>query len=103
MKKIHASITATLLCLLLITASTATAATVDSGVVNINTGTVEQLCLLPGVGQHTARQIISHRQANGVFQSVNDLLQVKGIGNATLERLRAHCVTKGQTTLQPES
>lgn len=103
MQKIHTTIIATLCCLLLAVALVAPAGATEQGVVNVNTGTLEQLCLLPGIGQHTASRIISYREANGPFQSVDDLQQVKGIGTATLERLRSRCVIDGQTTLQPDS
>ncbi|MCW2831213.1 MAG: DNA-binding protein [Aeromicrobium sp.] len=57
-------------------------------VVNLNTATLEQLDTLPGVGPVTAEAIISWRDENGGFTSVDDLLDVKGIGDATLAELR---------------
>ncbi len=56
--------------------------------VNLNTATVEQLDTLPGVGPVTAQSILSWRAENGRFSSVEDLLEVKGIGDATLAELR---------------
>ncbi|GAA3510920.1 hypothetical protein GCM10022234_01730 [Aeromicrobium panaciterrae] len=56
--------------------------------VNLNTATVEQLDTLPGVGPVTAQSILSWRDENGRFSSVDDLLDVKGIGEATLAELR---------------
>ena len=56
--------------------------------INLNTATVEQLDTLPGVGPVTAQSILSWRTENGRFSSVEDLLEVKGIGDATLAELR---------------
>ncbi|MRK02411.1 ComEA family DNA-binding protein [Aeromicrobium sp. S22] len=56
--------------------------------VNLNTATAEQLDTLPGVGPVTAQAILGWREENGRFSSVDDLLDVKGIGEATLAELR---------------
>lgn len=56
--------------------------------VNLNTATMEQLDELPGVGPVTATSILDWRTKNGRFTKVEDLLDVKGIGQATLEDLR---------------
>ncbi len=56
--------------------------------INLNTATAEQLDTLPGVGPVTAQSILSWRAENGRFTSVDDLLDVKGIGDATLAELR---------------
>ncbi|MET0819802.1 MAG: helix-hairpin-helix domain-containing protein [Aeromicrobium sp.] len=56
--------------------------------VNLNTATLEQLDTLPGVGPVTAQAILTWRESNGRFGSVDDLLDVKGIGEATLAELR---------------
>lgn len=58
--------------------------------VNLNTATAEQLDTLPGVGPVTAQAILDWREENGRFGSVEDLLDVKGIGDATLGELRDH-------------
>lgn len=55
---------------------------------NLNTATAEQLDTLPGVGPVTAQSILSWRDENGRFTSIDDLLDVKGIGDATLAELR---------------
>jgi competence protein ComEA len=59
-----------------------------SGPVNLNTATAEQLETLSGVGPATAQAIITWRQQHGRFRSVQDLLEVRGIGPAKLESLR---------------
>ncbi|MFO6451221.1 MULTISPECIES: helix-hairpin-helix domain-containing protein [unclassified Aeromicrobium] len=56
--------------------------------VNLNSADVVALDALPGVGPVTAEAIVSWRDENGPFRSVEDLLDVKGIGEATLADLR---------------
>ncbi|NUL61048.1 ComEA family DNA-binding protein [Brevibacterium luteolum] len=58
--------------------------------VNINRATAAELETLPGVGPATAQAIITHREEHGPFGSVEDLVLVHGIGDATLARLREH-------------
>jgi competence protein ComEA len=59
-----------------------------SGPLDLNTATLEQLDSLPGVGPATAKAIIAERQRRGGFRSVEDLLDVRGIGPAKLDALR---------------
>lgn len=56
--------------------------------VNLNTATLEQLDTLPGIGPVTAQAILDYREENGPFTSVEELEQVYGIGEKTLEKLR---------------
>jgi len=70
-----------------------------SGVVNINTASSEELQLLPRVGPSLAGRIIEFRQANGPFQTVDEILAVKGIGESSFKRLEPYIVTSGATTL----
>lgn len=53
-----------------------------------NTAPAEELDRLPGVGPSVARAIVDHREAEGAFRSAEDLLAVRGIGPATLEKIR---------------
>ena len=56
--------------------------------INLNTATLEELDSLPGIGPVIAQRVIDYRQTVGPFQSVDDLLHVKGIGPALLEKIR---------------
>ncbi len=63
--------------------------------VNINTATVQQLQALPGIGAVKAQAIVDYREEHGPFQSVEELLEVKGIGPATLEKFREDVTVDG--------
>jgi competence protein ComEA len=58
--------------------------------VNINTATIAQLETLPGIGPTTAKSIVNFREKSGPFQSVEDLLAIKGISKTKLEKLRPY-------------
>lgn len=58
------------------------------GRVNLNTADADALDTLPRVGPALAQRIIAWREANGGFRSVDDLLDVSGVGEATLDGLR---------------
>jgi competence ComEA-like helix-hairpin-helix protein len=68
--------------------------------INLNTATLEQLETLPGVGPVTARDILDFRKKSGPFRSVNDLLAVRRITKARLEKLRPY-VTVGPAPAAP--
>lgn len=57
--------------------------------VNINTAAAAELESLPGIGPKTAEAIIAYRDEHGPFASIEAITEVKGIGPATLEKLRA--------------
>ena len=57
-------------------------------IVDLNTATAEQLDTLPGVGPATASAILAYRDQHGPFSAVDDLLEVRGIGDAKLEQIR---------------
>lgn len=63
--------------------------------VNLNTASVAELARLPGVGQVIARRIVSHRKNSGPFRKVDELLVIRGISQARLEKLRP-LVTVGE-------
>jgi len=68
------------------------------GTVNINTATPEQLEWLPGIGEARARAVVELRKQRGGFKSVEELKDVKGIGEVAFERLRPFVRTEGNTT-----
>jgi competence protein ComEA len=74
------------------------AATALSGVVNVNTASAEELSLLPGVGPARARAIVELRQQRGGFKRIEDLLEVKGIGEASLAKLKPYLALEGKST-----
>ncbi|MBW3622483.1 MAG: helix-hairpin-helix domain-containing protein [Armatimonadetes bacterium] len=61
-----------------------------SGMVNVNTATLEELDRLPGVGPSTAQKIMEYRDSHGPFTSPEGLLEVKGIGPKKLEKMRPY-------------
>ena len=65
-----------------------TPASSGDGLVQVNTASTAELETLPGVGPVMAGRIVSHREQNGPFAVFEDLLDVPGIGEATLARLR---------------
>jgi competence protein ComEA len=69
-------------------ASNGSSPVADLGPINLNTATLEQLDALPGVGPATAQAILAFRDKEGRFDSVEALLDVRGIGDAKFEALR---------------
>ena len=59
-----------------------------SAKVNVNTATVEELKTLPGIGDAKAQSIVSYRQTNGMFQSIEDLMKVEGIKNGVFDKIK---------------
>lgn len=56
--------------------------------ISINFGTLEQLDSIKGIGIKTAQAIIDYRNANGLFQKLEDLKNVKGIKDKTFEKIK---------------
>jgi competence protein ComEA len=63
-------------------------AAVSQGKVNLNTAAAKELETLPGIGPAYAQRIIQYREEQGGFRTVEDLMKVKGIGQAKMEELR---------------
>ena len=59
-----------------------------TGLVNVNSATNAELETLPGIGEVIAQAIVDHRTENGPFTSVEQLVDVSGIGDATLENIQ---------------
>jgi len=66
----------------------------SSGKININTADASELQKLSGIGPGKAKSIIDYRNKNGPFKSVDDLLNVSGIGEKTLEKIRDEIVVR---------
>lgn len=62
--------------------------------ININTATLRELKAIEGIGTAKAEAIIGYREENGGFSSVDELINVTGIGKTTLEKIRKY-VTVG--------
>lgn len=77
----------------------ADAAPAATGVVNINSADVSQLSLLPRVGEKAAQRIVDYRKEHGAFKKTSDLMQVKGFGAKSFEKLNNYLTVDGKTTL----
>lgn len=64
------------------------------GKVDLNTATASELDALPGIGPTRAQQIVQYRETHGLYQSVQDLLNIEGFGPKLLEKI------KDQITIQ---
>jgi competence protein ComEA len=56
--------------------------------ININTAILAEIETLPSIGEIKAREIIKYREAHGPFRELKDLLNVKGIGSKTIEKMK---------------
>ena len=56
--------------------------------VNLNTATAAQIAGLPGVGPKAAQRIVEYRQKNGGFKKIEELMNVKGIGEKSFLKLK---------------
>lgn len=83
----------------LVVGSALSAAAQAEGVVNINDAGAEELMLLPRVGPAVAERIIEFRDKNGQFKSKEELMLVRGIGEATYALIEPYVSISGATTL----
>lgn len=67
---------------------------VEGEKVNINKATQSQLETLPGVGPSTAKAIIEYRSENGEFKKIEDIKEVRGIGEAKFQKMKDYIVIK---------
>jgi len=58
--------------------------------INLNTASVTELMQLPKVGAHTAERIVAFRKEHGGFQRPEDLMNVKGIGEKSYQKLKPY-------------
>jgi len=73
-------------------------ARVASDRVNLNTATPSQIATLPGIGPKMAQLIVEHREKTGGFKKIEELMQVKGIGEKSFLKLK-ELVTVGDGKL----
>lgn len=59
-----------------------------SGKININTSGKDILCTLPGIGEKTAENIVSFREEHGPFSTIDQIMQVPGIGESKFNRIK---------------
>ena len=57
---------------------------------NLNSATEEQLKNIPGIGPSKAKEILNYREQNHGFNSIDDLMKIKGFGKKTFEKLKEH-------------
>ncbi|MGH9379813.1 MAG: ComEA family DNA-binding protein [Thermoanaerobaculia bacterium] len=91
--------TLTALAVAVVTLALAAPGLAATGKVNINTAGPEQLELLPRVGPALSSRIVEYREKNGGFRAPEDLMLVRGIGEASFERLKPYVAVSGETTL----
>lgn len=63
--------------------------------ININTATVEELVVLPGIGEVTAASILQHRKISGPFRKIEELLVIQRISRRKFEKLRDRITVEG--------
>jgi len=71
---------------------------VFAGRVNLNTATKEELQTLPGIGPKIAERIIKYRRAHGPFKSVKELMNIEGLGEGKIAKIRPLVTVRGGKT-----
>ena len=76
------------------------ASAVPATPVNLNTATQAQLETLPGIGAATAKRILEYRQKSGGFKKIEELMNVKGIGEKSFLKLKPHVTVAAEKASQ---
>jgi competence protein ComEA len=66
--------------------------------INLNTASASELESVPGIGPATAQKILDTRKSYGSFQSIDDLLSIKGIGQKRLDKMRKYLTVESSHT-----
>ena len=69
--------------------------------VNINTASVKELDALPGIGTKTAQLIVEYRQKNGPFKKIEELMNVRGVGEKSFLKLKPQLTVSASTAAKP--
>ena len=64
------------------------AAAASNEVVNLNSSTPAQIAALPGIGLKTAELIVQYREKNGPFKKIEEVMNVKGVGEKSFLRIK---------------
>lgn len=64
----------------------------DTGKVSLNTATIEELLTLPNIGESKAKDIIKYREEHGGFSNIEEIMNVKGIGKSTFDKLKDYII-----------
>lgn len=81
--------------------ATAAAPAPAKPVINLNAATIDQLETLPGIGRKTAERIIEYRTKSGGFKRIEDLMNVKGIGEKSFLKLKPLVAVPPKTDRAP--
>jgi competence protein ComEA len=71
-------------------------------VVNLNTATATQIATLPGIGEKAAQRIIEYREKNGGFKKIEELMNVKGIGEKSFLKLKPRITVGDKPTAKQQ-
>jgi competence protein ComEA len=69
-----------------------------TGVVNINSASTTDLATLPGIGAKTAARIVEYRQKNGPFKKIEELMNIRGVGEKNFLKLKEQITVAGAKT-----
>ena len=67
----------------------------QTGKINVNIASAEELTMLPGIGEETAKRIVEYRSKYGIFYALEDMTKVKGVGKSTIEKIRPYATVGG--------